>query len=61
MLSFVRCQSSYTGQRIGGEILDSAVYAVFSALLWHTQELREMISSFGEFAYPIKITINKEV
>ena len=28
--------------------MENAVNAVFSALIWHTQELREAVSAFGK-------------
>ena len=37
-----------TGPEIGGADLDDAVIAVFSALLWHTQALREELDKNQE-------------
>jgi len=43
-----RCKALFTGQKIGGgELMENAVNAVFSALIWHTQELREAVTAFG--------------
>ena len=42
-----KCRAAHTGQRIGGSIMDTAVLAVFSALLWHTQELRELVMAIA--------------
>ena len=40
--NFLReAKSKYTGLSAGGVVIDDAVNAVFSALIWHTQTLRE--------------------
>lgn len=41
-----RCQVLHVGHKMGGELFDVAVKAVFASLLWHTQELRDQIPNF---------------
>eukprot|EP00111_Clytia_hemisphaerica_P007029 TCONS_00020380-protein len=43
-----KCKELYSGQKLGGgELMENAVNAVFAALIWHTQELREIVASFA--------------
>ena len=43
-----RCKESFHGPKIGGgKLMEATVNAVFSALIWHTQELREIVAAFG--------------
>ena len=37
--------------------MDEAVHSVFAACVWHTQEMREQISSYGEPAYLVLIYV----
>ena len=48
---FCRCQDQSTGTLLGGEDVKQAVIAVFTALLWHTQTLREDVDKLGKDDY----------
>ena len=43
-----RCREKAPGPFIGGPLVDKAVYSVFAALIWHSQELRDQIVLFGK-------------
>ena len=43
ILPFIRCREKAPGPFIGGPLVDQAVNAVFAALVWHSQELRDQI------------------
>ena len=43
-----RCLELRPKTAVGGEDMDEAIWAVFSALVWHTQQLREDMDKFGE-------------
>ena len=48
MVCKLRCRDHYTSTTslIGGGDVDETIIAVFSALLWHTQSLREDIDKY---------------
>ena len=46
ILPFIRCREKAPGPFIGGPLVDQAVNAVFAALVWHSQELRDQIVLF---------------
>ena len=55
LLLFVRrCREEVKGQYYGGPLVDKAVSAVFAALIWHTQEIRQDLTPFW---YDIKEVI----
>lgn len=42
-----RCRKQYVGQVISNaRLLESCVNAIFAALLWHTQELRDQVADY---------------
>lgn len=41
-----RCREQQKGLQVGGETIEDAVIAVFAALIWHTQQLREDLQKF---------------
>ena len=43
-----KCKEGSKVLPMGGEKVTSAVLAVFSALVWHTQQLREDLEKFGK-------------
>ena len=43
-----RCRQVLPGPPIGGPLVDEAVKAVFAALIWHSQELREQVVLYGK-------------
>ncbi|XP_071796481.1 zinc finger ZZ-type and EF-hand domain-containing protein 1-like isoform X2 [Asterias amurensis] len=46
-LKFIkRCREQYHMPSVGGELVNDAVMSVFAALLWHSQELREIIPNY---------------
>ena len=42
-----RCRDHAPSSGLGGATVDNAVKAVFAALLWHTQTLREDLEKIG--------------
>ena len=46
---FSRCREQYHMPSVGGELVNDAVMSVFAALLWHSQELREIIPNYGNW------------
>ena len=36
---------------MGGESVDAAVTAVFAALVWHTQQLRDDLEKYGKTGF----------
>ena len=42
------CRGSLKGQYYGGPLVDTAVNAVFAALIWHSQDCREELATFGK-------------
>ena len=44
-----RCQERSVLPAVGGEALSEVVSAVFAALIWHTQSLREELEKYGGF------------
>lgn len=47
-----RCRDKAPGPFIGGPLVDQAVNAVFAALVWHSQELRDQIVLFANNTPP---------
>ena len=41
------CQEILKGQYYGGALVDSAVNAVFAALVWNSQDCREELETLG--------------
>ena len=39
------CRASSNGPYYGGPLVDRAVNAVFAALIWHSQDIREELAS----------------
>lgn len=51
---FIRCQvSSNKTNLAGGTHVNSAVIALFAALVWHTQPIRESLESYSNYLLPI--------
>ncbi|XP_065066167.1 zinc finger ZZ-type and EF-hand domain-containing protein 1-like isoform X1 [Rhopilema esculentum] len=50
-----RFRASRTGHYLGGAAMDEAVHSVFAACVWHTQEMREQISSYVNGELPAEI------
>ncbi|XP_066271165.1 zinc finger ZZ-type and EF-hand domain-containing protein 1-like [Branchiostoma lanceolatum] len=49
-----KCQEACPNPRLGGDLLDRTIAAVFGALLWHTQELREEVEQYmGKEGTPV--------
>ena len=42
------CRGQLKGQYYGGPLVDTAVNAVFAALIWNSQECREELATFGK-------------
>ncbi|KAK7112606.1 zinc finger ZZ-type and EF-hand domain-containing protein 1-like isoform X2 [Littorina saxatilis] len=43
-----RCQELRPKAAVGGEEMDEAIWSVFAALVWHTQQLREDMTKFSK-------------
>ncbi|CAC5406051.1 unnamed protein product [Mytilus coruscus] len=41
-----KCRDHNKGLQVGGETIENAVIAVFTALIWHTQQLREDLQKY---------------
>ena len=41
----------------GGPLVDKAIAAVFAALIWHSQEIREDLISNGELSTPVHTAV----
>ncbi|XP_035685693.1 zinc finger ZZ-type and EF-hand domain-containing protein 1-like [Branchiostoma floridae] len=49
-----KCQEACPNPRLGGDLLDRTIAAIFGALLWHTQELREEVEQhMGKEGTPV--------
>lgn len=42
------CREKLKGQYYGSSLVDTAVNAVFAALIWNSQECREELAVFGK-------------
>ncbi|XP_048575305.1 zinc finger ZZ-type and EF-hand domain-containing protein 1 isoform X2 [Nematostella vectensis] len=47
-----RCRAHHSGPFMGGPAVDKAVVAVFAALIWHSQELRDQVVLFASHTPP---------
>ena len=45
---YYRCRENNTGPKVGGADVEETVRAVFAALIWHTQSLREEIDKMSK-------------
>jgi len=62
LVEMFRCRSRYVGnQPIGGADIDDVVLSTFTALIWHTQNLRDELSQYGLFftTYTLSDTYQK--
>ena len=46
---YFRAKEHSKSLQVGGEHVDAAVTAVFAALVWHTQQLRDDFEKYGMF------------
>ena len=43
-----QCRQMLKGQYYGGQLVDTAVNAIFAALIWNSQDCREELDAFGK-------------
>lgn len=51
------CRKMLKGQYYGGQLVDSAVNAIFAALIWNSQDCRGELDAFGKGVNAVCICI----